>query len=85
MNLFPSNVCYCFVAYRPELMQKWNSIMRGNPVKVESDQTVVVKVNLTESDKIGALEDVSHLTITSNDWVQRILVREALRATGARR
>ena len=81
----PSNVRYCFVAYRPEIWQKWNSIMRGNPVKAESDRTVVVQMNLTEEDQQGVLFGESHLTITSNDWVQEILVYQAAKETGAGR
>lgn len=76
----PPNVETCFVAHRPEVWQKWNSIMRGNPVRAESGETEVIQVNLTEADGEGALAGESHITITGNEWVQGILVREATRA-----
>lgn len=73
----PSNVRYCFVAYRPEVLQAWNSIMRGNPVRTESPKTAVQLVNLEESDPLGLMQTNSHLTITTDEWVQQILVRQA--------
>ncbi|MDF1812106.1 MAG: hypothetical protein P1V20_07825 [Verrucomicrobiales bacterium] len=81
----PCNVRHCFVAYRPEIWQKWNSIMRGNPVITESDRTKITKINLTEKDFEGALSDDSHLAITSDPWVQSILVSEAVKATASSR
>jgi thioesterase domain-containing protein len=76
----PRNVRYCFVAYRPEVWQSWNSIMRGNPVRTESPRTVVRLVNLEESDSLGLMQTQSHLTITLDDWVQEILVQQAAAA-----
>ncbi len=73
----PRNVRYAFVAYRPETCQKWNPIMRGCPVRVESNATVVNKVNLDESAPQGVLDGECHLTITSNAWVQELLANEA--------
>jgi hypothetical protein len=74
----PRNVRYCFVAYRPEVCQMWNSIMRGNPVRTESPTTFVRLVNLEESDSQGMMQTRSHLTITTDDWVQEILVQQAV-------
>ena len=51
--------------------------MRGNLVKAESEDTTVVLMNLTTEDQEEALKGDSHLTITSNDWVQEILVQQA--------
>jgi hypothetical protein len=73
----PGNVRYCFVAYRPETLQSWNSIMRGNPVRTESPKTFVQLVNLEENDRLGLMQTRSHLTITTDDWVQEILVQQA--------
>jgi hypothetical protein len=74
----PSNVRYCFVAYRPEVLQMWNSIMRGNRVRTESPMTLVRLVNLEELDRSGLMETQSHLTITTDDWVQEILVQQTM-------
>jgi hypothetical protein len=79
------NVRYCFVAYNPVLCQQWNPIMRGEPVRVESCCTVVNKVNLEENDPHGMLNGHNHLTITTCDWVQRILVCQAVWAFGCDR
>jgi hypothetical protein len=76
----PRNVRYCFVAYRPEVWQSWNSIMRGNPVRTESPQTIVRLVNLEENDLQGLMQTRSHLAITTDDWVQEILVQQAAAA-----
>jgi hypothetical protein len=76
----PRNVRYCFVAYRPEVWQSWNSIMRGNPVRTESPETSVQLVNLEESDTLGLLQARSHLTITTDAWVQEILAQQAAAA-----
>jgi hypothetical protein len=76
----PRNVRYCFVAYRPEVWQMWNSIMRGNPVRTESPGTVVHLVNLEENDPLGLMQTRTHLTIPTDDWVQEILVQQAVAA-----
>ena len=77
----PKNVRYCYVAYRPEFWQMWNSIMRGNPVKLESaEHTKLTHVNLKTADNgEGRLRGESHITITNNDWVQDLLTKEVLR------
>jgi hypothetical protein len=68
------------VAYRPEALQKWNSIMRGNPVRTESPATMVQQVNLEELDTQGMMQTESHLTITTDDWVQKLLVQRVIAA-----
>jgi len=78
-----SNVDCCFVAYRPEYLQYWNPIMRGLPVKVASNRTQVVKVNLRELDRQGRMDRISHVTITSDEWVQDILVNRVAAAFNA--
>ncbi|MBW3599780.1 MAG: hypothetical protein KY475_21235 [Planctomycetes bacterium] len=78
----PGNVRYCFVAYRPEVLQSWNSIMRGNPVRTESPGTFVQLVNLEENDPLGLMTTRSHLTITTDEWVQAILVQQAAAVFG---
>ena len=77
----PKNVRYCYVAYRPEFWQMWNSIMRGNPVKLESaEHTKLTHVNLKTADNgEGRLRGESHITITNNDWVQDLLTKEIIR------
>jgi hypothetical protein len=77
----PSNVRFCFVAYKPEPLQKWNSLMRGNPVKVESTATLVQRVNLEEIAPASVLQE-NHLTITGNAWVQELLVAQAAAVFG---
>lgn len=72
-----SNVRYCFVAYKPEPMQQWNPIMRGLPVRVESSATQVTLINLEMLAPYGRLDDLNHLNITSDAWVQQLLVAQA--------
>jgi len=74
----PSNVRYCFVAYKPEPLQQWNPIMRGLPVQVASPSTRVNLVNLEQIDPGNRLDEVNHLTITTDPWVQQVLVRQAV-------
>ncbi len=81
----PSNVRTCFVAYKPEPLQMWNSLMRGNPVRVESQDTVVQRVNLKQCAPPGVLRGENHLTIASNPWVQSLLVEQAEMAFGLER
>ncbi len=73
-----SNVRYCFVAYKPEPLQQWNPIMRGLPVRVESPATLVRLVNLENIDPGNRLDDHNHLTITTDEWVQQLLVAQAV-------
>lgn len=74
----PRNVRFCFAAYKPEPLQMWNSLMRGNPIRVESTtDTVAQRVNLKEIAPPGALRGENHLTITANAWVQDLLVEQA--------
>ena len=73
-----SNVRYCFVALKPEPLQQWNPIMRGLPVQVECPTTRVAFVNLEEIDPCDRLDDRNHLTITTDDWVQGLLVAQAV-------
>ena len=77
-----SNVHYCFVAYKPEPLQQWNPIMRGLPVRVESPATHVTLINLETIDPGDRLEGYNHLTITTNPWVQQLLVAEAAAVFG---
>lgn len=78
----PHNVRYCFVAYKPAVLQSWNPIMRGLPVRVESTQTVVNLLNLDEHAPPGVLHGENHLTITTNDWIQELLVQQAAAVFG---
>jgi hypothetical protein len=78
----PRSVGYCFVAYKPEPLQMWNSLMRGNPVRIESTGTVVQRVNLKHSAPPGVLCGENHLTITANEWVQELLVEQAAAVFG---
>jgi hypothetical protein len=77
-----SNVRYCFVAYKPEPLQQWNAIMRGLPVRVASPATRVTLVNLETIDPGDRLDHKNHLTITTDDWVQQLLVSRAAAAFG---
>jgi hypothetical protein len=78
----PRNVRYCFVAYKPEVWNYWNPIQLGHPVRVESTETVVNRVNLEETAPPGVLEGECHLTITTNEWIQEILVHQAAAVFG---
>jgi hypothetical protein len=74
----PRNVRYCFVALRPEVCQMWNPIMRGAAVRTESPTTFVRLVNLRELDTTGMMQTDSHLTITTDEWVQDLLVQQVV-------
>lgn len=79
----PRNVRFCFAAYKPEPLQMWNSLMRGNPVRVEAcAATIARRVNLKEIAPCGVLRGENHLTITANAWVQELLVGQAAAAFG---
>lgn len=74
----PRNVRTCFVAYRPEIWQSWNPIMRGHPVKTESPETEVRLINLKEHDRNGSMSARSHLTVTADEWIQEMLAQQAI-------
>lgn len=71
-QLIPGNVHYCFNAYKLEGLPR----LHGVPVSGECDSTVIDNYDMVANDPSGHMEELNHLSFTSDSCVHELLAEK---------